>query len=110
MQFNRYFYLKVHFANDDADTDNEEPIEKLQVNSKWMPDQPPIEIIQHLGNFEGAITRNFQPQRGKSNLSKFQAKILQQISNKEDIIIAHANKNLEPVGLDTETYICWALD
>jgi hypothetical protein len=28
-QFNRDFYLKVHFANDDADTDDEEPIEKL---------------------------------------------------------------------------------
>jgi hypothetical protein len=32
---------------------------------------------------------------GKSNLSKFQAKILQQICNNEDIIIAHADKNLD---------------
>jgi hypothetical protein len=75
-----------------------------------MPDQPPFDITQHLGNFEGAITRNFRPQRGKSNLSKFQAKILQQIRNNKDIIIAHTDKNLGPVGLDTETYICWALD
>ena len=58
-QFDRDFYLNVHFADDNADSDNEEPIEKLQVNSKWMPDQPPFDITQRLGNFEGAITRNF---------------------------------------------------
>jgi hypothetical protein len=102
--------LNVCFADDEADSDNEEPIEKLQVNSKWMPDQTPFDITQRLGDFEGAITRNFQPRCRKSNLSKFQTKILQQICNNEDIIIAHADKNLGPVGLDTETYICWALD
>ncbi len=75
-----------------------------------MPDQPPFDITQRLGNFKGAITRNFWPWRGKSNLSKFQAKTLQQICTNKDIIIAHADKNLGPVDLDTETYICWALD
>jgi hypothetical protein len=43
-QFNRDFYLNVHFANDNANSDNEEPIENLQVNSKWMPNQPPFDI------------------------------------------------------------------
>ncbi len=47
-QFDRDFYLNVHFANDDADSDNEEPIEKLQVNSKWMPDQPPLILLNVL--------------------------------------------------------------
>ncbi len=60
-QFDRDFNLNVHFTNDDADSDNEEPIEKLQVNSKWMPDQPPFDITQRLSNFEEAITRNFRP-------------------------------------------------
>jgi hypothetical protein len=109
-QFDRDFYLNVNFANDDADSDNEKPIEKLRVNSKWMPDLPPFDITQRLGNCEGAITRNFQPRCGKSNLSKFQAKILQQICNNKNIIIAHTDKNLGAVGLDTETYICLALD
>ena len=54
--------------------------------------------------------RNFCPQRGKSNLTKFQANILQQIRSNQDIIIAHADKNLGPVGVDTEQYIRWALD
>jgi hypothetical protein len=41
---------------------------------------------------------------------KFQATILQQIRSNQDIIIAHADKNLGPVGVDTEQYIRWALD
>jgi hypothetical protein len=44
-QFDRDFYLNVHFAYDNVDSDNEEPIEKLQVNSKWMPDQPPLILL-----------------------------------------------------------------
>jgi hypothetical protein len=59
-QFDRDFYLNVHFTKDKVDSDNEEPIKKLQLNSKWMPDQPPFDITQHLGNF-GLITRNFRP-------------------------------------------------
>ncbi len=38
--FDRDFYLKVHFADDDAEKD-EEAVEKLRVNSTWKPDQPP---------------------------------------------------------------------
>jgi hypothetical protein len=40
-QFDRDFYLEVFFADDDNTSDDEEPIEKLRVTSKWMPDQPP---------------------------------------------------------------------
>jgi hypothetical protein len=79
------------------------------VNSSWIPDQPPFRITQHLGNFEIAIVKNFRPVRGRSNLTKFQAKILQDIRSNENIIIAHADKNLGPVGVNTEQYIHWAL-
>ena len=109
-RFDRDFYLKVFFADSDDDSDDEDPIEKLRINSMWKPDQPPHKITQRIGDFEGAIERNFHPQRGKSNLTKFQANILQQIRSNQDIIIAHADKNLGPVGVDTEQYIRWALD
>jgi hypothetical protein len=56
-----------------------------------------------------AIAKNFRPIRGRSNLTKFQAKILQDIRSNENIIIAHADKNLGPVGVNTEQYIHWAL-
>ncbi len=75
-QFDRDFYLKVFLADGDANSDDKEPIEKLQVNSVWKPNQPPHKITKHIGNFEGAITRNFRPHRGKSNLTRFQATIL----------------------------------
>jgi hypothetical protein len=109
-QFDRDFYLKVFFPNYDANLDNKEPIKKLQVNSVWKPDQLPHKITKCIGDFEGAIARNFRPQRRKSNLTKFQATILQQICSNQDIMIAHVNKNLGPVGVDTKQYICWILD
>jgi hypothetical protein len=71
--FDRDFYLNVFFANDNNTSDNEEPIKKLRVTSKWMPDQPPFKITQQLGNFEGAIQQKFCPKCGKSKLTKFQA-------------------------------------
>ncbi len=108
-QFNQDFYLKVFFADDDKTPDNVETIEKLKVNSSWIPDQPPFRITQRLGNFKMAIAKNFPPIRGRSNLTKFQAKILQDIRSNENIIIAHANKNLGSVGVNTEQYIHWAL-
>jgi hypothetical protein len=44
-RFDRNFYLKVHFADDDLEKD-EEAVEKLRVNSTWKPDQPPHKITQ----------------------------------------------------------------
>jgi hypothetical protein len=109
-QFDHDFYLRVFFADDNNTSDNEEPIKKLRVTSKWMPDQPPFKITQQLGNFKGAIQWNFCPKCRKSNLTKLQARILQEISSNKHVIIAHADKNLGPVGINTEIYICWALD
>jgi hypothetical protein len=75
-----------------------------------MSDQPPFKITQQLGNFEGVMQRIFCPKCGKSNLTKFQAQIFQEIRSNKHIIIAHADKNLGPVGVDTERYICLALN
>ena len=109
-RFERDFFLKVFFADDDNTSDDDEPLEKLRVTSKWMPQQPPLSVSNRLGKFEQAISAHFKPKRGKSNLTKFQARILQEIRGNENIIIAHADKNLGPVGVDTEMYIRWALD
>jgi hypothetical protein len=75
-----------------------------------MPNQPQFKTTQQLGNFEGAMQQNFCPKCRKSNLTKFQAQILQEIRSDKHIIIAHADKNLGPVGVDTERYIRWALN
>ena len=100
-------FLKIHFAEDDEDN---KPYEKLRVKSTWKPDQPPFEICQHLGNFECAMQRQFIPNCGKSNLTKFQAGILEKMCKNKSVIIAHADKNLGPVGVDAEQYIRWGLE
>jgi len=106
-RFNLCMFLKIHFAEDDKDN---EPYEKLQVKSTWKPDQPPFGICQRLGNFECVMQRQFVPKCGKSNLTKFQAGILEKICKNKSVIIAHADKNLGPVGVDAEQYIRWGLE
>ena len=40
----------------------------------------------------------------------FQATILQLIGENKNVIIAHADKILGPIGVNTNQYIRWALD
>jgi hypothetical protein len=46
--FDRDFYLKVHFADKEQDDEEEEEIDKLQVNSTWKTEQLPYKITCHL--------------------------------------------------------------
>jgi len=105
-RFDRDMFLKIHFAGDDEDDETQE---KLRVKSSWKPDQPPNRILSRLSKFECAMQKQFIPRRGKSNLTKFQAGILEKICNNKNVIIAHANKNLGPVGVGAEQYIRWGL-
>ena len=75
-----------------------------------MTTEIPNSIASWIGNFEGAFTRYVCPRNGKSNITKFQATILQSIRENENVIIAHADKNLGTVGVNTNQYIRWALD
>ncbi len=62
-----------------------------------------------LSKFEFGMKKQFIPCRGKSNLTKFQAGILEKICNDKNIIIAYANKNFGPVGVDAKQNIQWGL-
>ncbi len=55
------------------------------------------------------MQKQFIPRLWKSNLTKFQAGILEKICNNKNVIIAHANNNLGPVGVDAKQYIRWGL-
>ncbi len=70
---------------------------------------PHSRSLSNLGTLKVPCNGIFFPKRGKSNLTKFQARILQEICSNKHITIAHADKNLGPVGVYTERYICWAL-
>ena len=82
----------------------------LCIIRKWIPTEVPHSISCQVGNVIGAIRRQFTTWKLKSNTTKFQAGILQSICGNESIIIAHADKNLGPVGADTTKYIRWVLD
>ena len=77
-RFTRNTYLKVFFANKEKANEGEGEFELLRMNSKWMPTEIPNNIASQIGNFEGSFTRHFCPRNGKSNITKFQAAILQQ--------------------------------
>jgi hypothetical protein len=55
------------------------------------------------------MSRQFTPQHGKSNLTRFQAGILKKICTNKNVIITHADKNLGLVGVDAKQYIRWGL-
>jgi hypothetical protein len=58
----------------------------------------------------GAIKHLLPKKRGKPNLNNFQRGVLKKISNNHNVVIAHADKGLGPVGIELPKYICWALD
>jgi hypothetical protein len=105
-RFDCDMFLKIHFAGDDKDN---ETYKKPRVKSTWKPDQPPNKILSRLSKFECAMKKQFVSRRRNSNLTKFQAGILEKICNNKNVIIAHANKNLGPVRVDAEQYIRWGL-
>ncbi len=107
-RFDQDMFLKILFAGDDNEN-NKQPHKKLQVKSKWLPDQPTLKILSRLSAFGNAMSRQFTPQRGKLNLTKFQAGILEKICTNKSVIIAHADKNLGPVEVDAKQYIRWGL-
>ena len=106
-RFSRIIALKAHFADDEQD-DNE--IDRLRVNSEWIPDDIPLDIQQRVTAFTTEVSHLLRPRLGKSNITKYQASVLESIRKNGNVIIAQADKNLGPVALDTATYIRLALD
>jgi hypothetical protein len=99
--------LKVHFAGDDSNY-RLEKIEKLRIKSTWRAPLPPLQIDLRLIKFLRNIKHLLLQKRGKPNLNKFQKKMLSKISDNQEVIIAHADKGLSPVGIKTSKYIRWA--
>jgi len=106
-RFSRIIDLKVHFS--DGEQDNH-TIERLRVNSDWIPDDIPLEIQQRVSTFTAEVSHLLRPRTGKSNITVYQASVLDSIRKNGNVIIAQADKNLGPVALDTKSYIRMALD
>jgi hypothetical protein len=99
--------LKVHFTGDDSDYGLKK-IEKLRIKSMWRAPLPPLQIDSRIVKFLRNIKHLLLQKWGKPNLNKFQKKMLSKISDNQEVIIAHTDKGLSPVGIDTSKYIRWA--
>ena len=98
--------LKVFFAGDDSTTRDATP---LRLKSTWLPPPPPNVIYDRCHTLLSSLRDVLQPTQSTSNLSRYQQKILRDLMKNEDVIIASADKNLGPVGIDTSQYIQWGL-
>ena len=93
--------IKVHFAGDD---DKEMSDTKLYLKSTWEPPLPPLEIDSRLCNFDKAIQELFVKKKTKSNVTKFQRRLIDEFRADDTHIIAGSDKGLGPCRVETHVY------
>jgi hypothetical protein len=76
----------------------------------WQPLLPPQCIDTRITSFIKQVGGLFYKRQGTQNLTPHQRQLLASIQDNESVIIASADKNLGPVGVDTEDYIKMGLD
>ena len=90
--------LKTFFAG----CDQEKEIPKLRAKSLWRPPLPPRQVDYRVNNFLKGRRGLFRWRAGKHNLTPHQRQLLASLQENESVIIANADKNLGPVGIDVE--------
>jgi hypothetical protein len=98
--------LKTFFAGHS----NDKEIPKLRAKSTWQPPVPPRSVDIRVNSFLKNLEGLFCWRQGKQNLTPHQQQLLASLQANESIIIANANKNLGPVGIEGEHYIKLGLD
>jgi hypothetical protein len=98
--------LKPFFAGQD---DGSNP-SKLRVKSNWRPPLPPKTIEVQVNSFLMKVCGLIAKRQGKQNVTPHQRQLLASIQENQSIIIAQADKNLGPVGIDVEDYIKLGLE
>ena len=98
--------LKTFFAGHNQ----EKEIPKLRAKSTWRPPLPPRQVDYRVNNFLQGLRGLFRRRTGKHNLTPHQRRLLASLQENKSIIIANADKNLGPVGIDVEKYIKMGLD
>ena len=98
--------LKTFFAG----REQEKEIPKLRAKSTWRPPLPPRQVDYRMNSFLKGLKALFRRRAGKYNLTPHQRQLLTSLQENKSIIIANADKNLGPVGIDVEKYIKLGLD
>ena len=106
-RFERDMQLKVYFADEPMDA-NPPP---LYLKSNWRPNpgEIPREVDRRLFNFFRAVKSIFAVQKGRSNLSPTQLRLLRWARTQADYIIAKTDKNLGPCAIEFARYVKDAL-
>ena len=98
--------LKTFFAGQD----NGDNYPTLRAKSIWQPPLPPgrigLRVTLFIKNLQGLFARR----RSAKNLTPQQRCLLADMCENKTILIASADKNLGPVGIETEQYIKLGLD
>jgi hypothetical protein len=89
---------------------NDEEIPKPRAKSAWRPPLPPMSVNILVNSFLKNLKRLFCWRQGKQNLTPHQQQLLASLQANKSIIIANADKNLGPVGIEVERYIKLGLD
>lgn len=98
--------LKTFFAG----RDQEKEIPTLRAKSHWRPPLPPRQVDYRVNNFLKGLRGLFRQRAGKHNLTPHQQQLLASLQENKSVIIANADKNLGPVGINVEHYIMLGLD
>jgi hypothetical protein len=98
--------LRTFFAG----RDQEKEIPKLQAKYTWRPPLPPQQVDYRVNNFLKGLRSLFYRRTGKQNLTPHQRQLLKSLQDNESVVIANADKNLGPVGIDIKHYIKLGLD
>ena len=105
-QLERDVGLKTFFA---GHHDSGE-IPALRAKSSWRPPLPPQRIDTRITSFIKQVRGLFHQKQGTQNLTPHQRQLLVSIQENELVIIASADKNMGPVGVNTEDCIKMGLD
>jgi hypothetical protein len=98
--------LKTFFAGWSDDED----YSVLRAKSIWQPPLPPqrigLQVTSFIKNLQGLFARR----RSVKNLTPWQHCLLADLHENKSLLIASADKNLGPIGIETEQYIQLGLE
>ncbi|CAJ1935964.1 unnamed protein product [Cylindrotheca closterium] len=110
-RFDRDFRIKIHYAHE---IDNEWSHKQLYVRdifSDWSPPADTVdnEFVARVQAFRKQLTPMFHRRQVHSNLNPIQQNLLTTLRNHPKLVVLNSDKNLGPVLMERETYVCRCL-
>ena len=102
-QFERLVKLRVFYAGEE----NDEPLSKLRLNSKWVPPSGfiPREVLRRLAAFRQSLKTLFKRRKGIPNLNPAQRYILWKLQRERSPLSIVTDKNCGLGTIEREPYV-----